>query len=136
MIWSTLLSPVTDLVGGWVKGRQKIKEAKLDVKLAQMENTARLLREKEGYNAQWEQAQLAQTDRLLRWLSFLILSTPFVSAAIFPEQVQKYFTVALAAIPEWYQAMYMAIIGAIWGIAELKNSLPALIGGLKGAIKK
>jgi len=136
-MWLTqLLAPVTGVAKEWMAGRTKIKEAKLDIKLAEMENTARLLREKEGFNAQWEQAQLKQTSKTLRLSSFVILSTPFVAAVFVPERVNEYFTVALAAIPVWFVQMYMSIIGAIWAIGELKNSLPSLISGVKGSIQK
>ena len=36
-------------------------------------------------------------------------------------------------MPEWYIQTYMAMVGAIWGIVELKRALPQLAGALRKA---
>lgn len=41
-------------------------------------------------------------------------------AAFDAEGAKFYFEQSLGALPEWYVAGYLAITGAIWGIAELK----------------
>ena len=45
----------------------------------------------------------------------------FVVAIFDKQAVSDYFTIALAAVPEWYQWAYVSILGAIWGIAEFKK---------------
>ena len=94
---------------------------KREIKAAAAENRARLLRDKETNNHEWEMAQIEDKDLWLRRISFGILSFPIVFAWVDPTNVALYFNVALAAIPEWYQKMYVGIIGAIWGLAELKR---------------
>jgi hypothetical protein len=39
-------------------------------------------------------------------------------------------------MPEWYIQMFGAMVGGVWGISALKNTAPALIGGIIKAVKK
>ncbi len=61
---------------------------------------------------------------------------PFVWALFDPAAVTEYFAVALKAMPEWYVQTFMSMIGGIWGISALKNTVPGLIQGVAGAIRK
>jgi hypothetical protein len=80
-------------------------------------------------------ASLEDKDRWLRRISFFVFVWPITPvAAIRPEWVERYYQ-ALDAIPEWNLKIVMIMIGGIWGVAELKNSLPALIGNIKKATK-
>jgi hypothetical protein len=65
-----------------------------------------------------------------------MFTAPFVVAIFSPEQVQQYFDHAIKSVPEWWQKSYIAITGGIWGISSLKNVVPAVIAGVKRAIKK
>lgn len=118
---------VTDLV----QSRREVQKAEQDRKLAMLENQARLLRDEQSNNSAWEMAQLADSDKFLRRVCFFIFSTPFIYAMVDPTAVQDYFRIALSAIPEWYIKTYMGIIGAVWGISSLKNSIPTLINVFK-----
>jgi hypothetical protein len=130
-----LLKPVTNIFTSWNDGRVELKKADLDIKKAAKENKARLLRDKEGNNHQWEMANLEDKDKWLRRFSFGMFSAPFLWALYDAEAVKIYFEQALAAMPEWYIQLYAYMIGGIWAVSELKNSGPALVGGIINAFK-
>lgn len=120
------------LFGGlvdWFKGKQEMKKAA-------MENKARLLRDKNSNNHEWEMANLLDKDKTLRLMSFLMFAFPFIAAIFNAQAVNEYFTVAVASVPLWWQQMFVAIVGSVWGIASLKNVLPAAVDGIKKALKK
>ena len=116
-----MFSLVTGLVTGWFTDWQEGREDKRIIARASAENKARLLLSDQSHNQSWEMAQLEGKDVLLQRLSFMLLSLPFVWAMFAPETVENYFTVAIASVPDWYQWIYIAMIGAIWGISEMKK---------------
>lgn len=123
---------VQPLVGGvvdYVKTGQEIKKA-------EKENRARLLRDKQSNNAEWEMASLTDKDKWLRRFSFGMFSAPFFWALFDPVAVEQYFNVALSAMPEWYIQMFGAMVGGVWGISALKNTAPALVTGVVKALRK
>ncbi len=130
-----LLKPVTNIFTSWNDGRVKLKEKKMEVKMAIEDNRATLARDKDSHNHDWEMANLEDKDRWLRRISFGMFSAPFIWALFDPEGVKAYFETALAAMPEWYIQLYAAMVGGVWGFAALKNSIPAIVGGVKKALK-
>ena len=123
---------VKPLVGGvvdYVKTGQEIKKA-------EKENRARLLRDTQSNNHDWEMASLSDKDRWLRRISFTMFSAPFVWALFDPTGVEVYFTIALSSVPEWWLELYGAMVGGVWGISALKNTMPALVGGVVKAVRK
>lgn len=103
----------------------------LEIKKAEKENRARLLRDKESNNHEWEMASLSEKDKSLRRICFFIFIWPITPiAAIRPDWIVSYYS-SLENIPEWNLRIIMIMVGGIWGVAELKNSLPALIHGIK-----
>ena len=75
-----LLKPISNIFTSWNDGRVKLKEKKIDVKHAIMENKARLARDSSSNNHDWEMANLEDKDRWLRRISFGMFSAPFVWA--------------------------------------------------------
>jgi hypothetical protein len=128
-IIGSLLGPVIGGVKDYVAGEQEIKKA-------EKANKARLLRDKQSNNAEWEMANLTDKDKWLRRFSFGMFSAPFFWALVDPVAVEQYFNVALSAMPEWYIQMFGAMVGGVWGISALKNTAPALITGVVKAIRK
>ena len=123
---------VKPLVGGvvdYVRTGQEIKKA-------EKENRARLLRDTQSNNHDWEMASLADKDKWLRRISFGMFSAPFVWALFDPVGVETYFTIALSSVPEWWLELYGAMVGGVWGISALKNTMPALVGGVAKALRK
>jgi len=97
---------------------------------------ARFRRDKQSYNHAWEMASLADKDKWLRRISFSMFSAPFVWALFDPVGVETYFTIALSSVPSWWLEMYGAMVGGVWGISALKNTMPALVGGVAKALRK
>lgn len=132
------IAAVVEVVGGaytsYQEGRTKIKTAKLDMKVAEIENRARLLRDESNNNHEWEMAQITDKDKWLRRVSYSMLTLPILISIIEPTSGALIWA-NLSEVPEWYRKMYLGVIAAIWGISELKNSAPALVHGLKKAIK-
>ena len=126
---ATLVKPLVGGVVNYVQTGQEIKKA-------EKENRARLLRDKQSNNHDWEMANLTDKDKWLRRISFSMFSAPFVWALFDPLAVEAYFTLALSAMPEWYIQLYAGMIGGVWGIAALKNTAPALVAGIVKAVKK
>ena len=128
-IIGSLLKPVIGGVVNYVQGEQ-------DIKKAEKENKARLLRDTNTNNHHWEMANLTDKDKWLRRISFAVFVFPLIWAAFNPVAVQTYFDVALQALPSWYIQIVLSMVGGIWGISVLKNSVPALVGGVVKAIRK
>lgn len=105
------------LVSNWTDAQSN----KRAIKKAVADNKIRLAQSAQTHNSAWEMAQLENKDTLLRRLSFVLMSVPFVVAIFDPQSVHDYFTIALAAVPNWYQWAYVSILGAIWGISAFKN---------------
>ncbi len=126
-----LLAIAGGIFKDWLDGRRKIQQAKQEREKAAIENQARLLADKESNNAAWEMAVLRDSDAWLKRISFAIFSFPIIYAAIDPTAVALYFQTALAALPDWYVKTYMGIIGGIWGIASLKDTIPAMINQIR-----
>tara|TARA_R110002020_G_scaffold169207_9_gene358260 strand:- start:29 stop:424 length:396 start_codon:yes stop_codon:yes gene_type:complete len=126
---ATLVKPLVGGVVNYVQTGQEIKKA-------EKENRARLLRDTQSNNHDWEMANLTDKDKWLRRISFAMFSAPFVWALFDPLAVEMYFTLALSSMPEWYIQLYAGMIGGVWGIAALKNTAPALVAGIVKAVKK
>ena len=123
---------VKPLVGGvvdYVKTGQEIKKA-------EKENKARLMRDTASNNHEWEMASLRDKDRRLRRISFSMFSAPFIWALFDPVGVETYFTIALSSVPEWWLELFGAMVGGVWGVSALKNTMPALVNGVVKAVRK
>lgn len=125
-ILGALFGPLVNGLSSWFQGQQQLQAAKLQTALAVEQNKARLAIDTLKCNTSWEMAELAQVDKWMRRISFLMFTAPFVVALFSPTGVKNYFEVAIQAIPHWYCVTYMAITGAIWGISSLKNPLSQL----------
>lgn len=124
-----LLKPVIGGVVDYVSSEQ-------DIKKAERENKARLLRDTKSNNHEWEMANLTDKDKWLRRISFGIFTFPLIWAAFDPIAVQTYFDIAMNALPEWYVQIVLSMLGGIWGISVLKNSVPAMVGGIVKSLRK
>lgn len=111
----------------WMENKKTEKQAKHKIKLAGLENRARLLKDKQGNNHEWEMKVLEGKDKLLQRFSFLMFSLPFIVAMFDHDKVKDYFDIGLASMPDWYIQIYVSIIGGVWGFAALKNTLPAIV---------
>lgn len=115
-IFTFLAGIVSQFVQDWQAKRQNQRE----VERAVAENRIRLAQSEAEHNQEWEMRALEGRDNFLRRLSFLAWSSPLLWAAFDPPAAAAYFRDALGALPDWYVGGYLAISGAVWGIAELK----------------
>jgi len=115
----------------WMENKKEVKQAKHKIKIAGMENRARLLRDKQSNNHDWEMKVLEGKDSLLQRFSFLMFSLPFIVAMFDHEKVKDYFDVGLSSMPDWYIQIFVSIIGGVWGFAALKDSIPNIVTALK-----
>lgn len=105
------------LLTSWLAGRER----KEKVAAAVAQNKIRLALDEQSNNAAWELAAIEGKDRWLRRISYLIVTGPIVWAFFDPDNVEKAFMGALAVLPDWWLASWVAIHGAIWGVSELKK---------------
>lgn len=111
---------LSGLASEWVKDWQAGRENQRAVEKAVTENRIRLAESRETHNQEWEMRALEGRDTWLRRLSFAAWSAPLLWAYFDPAAAAAYFTTSLGALPDWYVGGYLAITGAVWGIAELK----------------
>jgi hypothetical protein len=123
---TTIIGLVTKTFGNW----QSLKTERFNTKMEIEKNKQRLAQDKQTYNHDWEMASLADKDKSLRWVSFVLFSAPFIVAMFAPHHVKDYFDQSLNAIPVWWEKTYMGMMAGIWGIASLKNAIPAIVEGL------
>lgn len=114
------LTIISGLIAGIFQDWQAKRKDQRDIERAVAENKIRLAQSEQTHNQAWEMSALEGRDNLLRRASFLAWSTPLLWAAFDAPGAEAYFKVALGALPDWYVGGYLAITGAIWGIAELK----------------
>jgi hypothetical protein len=124
-----LVSNIVGRVGDSVKQGREIAAA-------EAENKARLLRDEQSHNSEWEMANLTDKDQGLRRVCFGIFIFPFFWSIFDPAGVTNYFQVVLTAMPEWYVQIVIAMVGGIWGISALKNVVPSIIGQTISILKK
>lgn len=116
-----LLALAKTLAGQWFGDYLAKKQNAREIAKAVAENKIRLAQSAASHNQQWEMAALENADKWLRRASFFLLTFPLVWAGIDPAGAKLYFSDALAAVPDWYVGAYVGMIGAIWGLAELKQ---------------
>lgn len=111
---------ITGIVGTIVTDWQAKREQQRKVADAVTASRIRLAESKQTHNQEWELRALEGRDNILRRASFAIWSAPMIWAAFDAKGAAGFFRDALAALPDWYVAGYLAVSGAVWGIAELK----------------
>ena len=112
-MWQALIGPITEIAGGWIKGKVEEQKVKQEVKL-----------EKLRTDADWE-ARMADAT-VSSWKDeylILVLTSPlwFIGYGVAvdnPEiidRVQKAFA-TLAGLPEYYQYLLYAAVLASFGL--------------------
>jgi hypothetical protein len=123
---SAISSPVTKYLSN--KGELNLAEHTRD--LAIINNQARLASDKQSANSNWEMAALQDKDKWLRRFSFVLFTSPIFLAIGNPEYWAT-VVVQLETVPEWMLNIWFYMIAGIWGMAELKNSIPAMLSGMR-----
>ena len=114
-----LIAPLTELAGGWLKGKADKQAAEAKLKLTEAEAKAKIMLSKETSVADWERimAQGSQTSWKEEWLTILF-SIPLVLVFLGDtgrDIVANGFA-ALETMPDWYQYTLGVIVAASFGI--------------------
>jgi hypothetical protein len=122
-LWTTLISPITNLVTSWNDGRIRIKEAKINVELAKYNAEAEKWKSAHQAETNWdlEALRASKTSWKDEFLT-LVLTAPFVGSFIpgVQDQVAEGWK-HVAEAPEWYQASFIGIIAASFGLRWMFN---------------
>jgi len=114
-----LIGPLTELAGGWLKGKTDKQAAEAKLKLTEAEAKAKIMLSKETSVADWERimAQGSQTSWKDEWLTILF-SIPLVLVFLGDtgrDIVANGFS-ALETMPDWYQYTLGVIVAASFGV--------------------
>ena len=125
-----LIGPLTELAGGWLKGKADAQAAVANLKLVEAEAKATIMKSAATSEAEWEKimAQGSQSSWKDEWLTILF-SVPLVlcfTGEWGRQTVSDGFT-ALESMPEWYQYTLGVIVAASFGV----RSATKFFGGKK-----
>jgi hypothetical protein len=125
-----LIGPLTELAGGWLKGKADAQAAAANLKLVEAEAKATIMKSAATSEAEWEKimAQGSQSSWKDEWLTILF-SVPLVlcfTGEWGRQTVADGFT-ALESMPEWYQYTLGVIVAASFGV----RSATKFFGGKK-----
>ena len=112
-MWQTLIKPVADIAGGFLKNKAAEKQAKHEAKMRVIQN-----------DADWENKMVDASAHSWKdefWTIVLAIPVFMVGYAIVVndltviDRVQKGFE-ALSDLPEWYQYLLFICISSSFGI--------------------
>jgi len=114
-----LIGPLTELAGGWLKGKADKQAAEAKLKLTEAEAKAKIMLSKETSVADWERIMAQGSNNSFKdeWLVALF-SVPLVLSFCGEwgrTAVAEGFT-ALEAMPDWYQYTLGVIVAASFGV--------------------
>ena len=125
-----IIGPLTELAGGWLKGKADAQAAAANLKLVEAEAKAAIMKSAATSEAEWEKimAQGSQNSWKDEWLTILF-SIPLILAFCGDwgrEVVSEGFT-ALEAMPSYYQYTLGVIVSASFAV----RSATKFFGGNK-----
>ena len=113
-----LIGPLTELAGGWLKGKADKQAADAKLKLTEAEAKAKILLSKETSIADWERikAEGSKSSWKDEWL-VILFSVPLILSFI-PgmEGVVANGFEQLDKMPSWYQYSLGVIVAASFGV--------------------
>lgn len=114
-----LIGPLTELAGGWLKGKADKQAAEAKLKLTEAEAKAKIMLSKETSVADWERIMAQGSNNSFKdeWLVGLF-SVPLV-LSFCGEWGRTAFAegfTALEAMPDWYQYTLGVIVAASFGV--------------------
>lgn len=125
-----LLGPVTELAGGWLKGKADAQAAANKLKIVEAEAKATIMKSAATSEAEWEKlmAQGSQNSWKDEWLTILF-SIPLILSFCgeWGRNIVEDGFIALQGMPEWYQYTVGVIVAASFGI----RSATKFFGGKK-----
>lgn len=114
-----LIGPLTELAGGWLKGKADAQAAAANLKLVEAEAKATIMKSAATSEAEWEKlmAQGSQNSWKDEWLTILF-SIPLILSFCgeWGRKIVEDGFAALQGMPEWYQYTVGVIVAASFGI--------------------
>lgn len=126
-----LIGPLTELAGGWLKGKANAQAAAANLKLVEAEAKATIMKSAATSEAEWEKlmAQGSQNSWKDEWLTILF-SIPLILSFLPFEWAKQAVTdgfAALETMPSWYSYTLGVIVAASFGV----RSATKFFGGKK-----
>jgi len=125
-----LIGPLTELAGGWLKGKADAQAADAKIKLTEAEAKAKIMLSKETSVADWERimAQGSQSSWKDEYL-VILFSIPLilVFTGEWGRTVVAEGFAALEVMPQWYQYTLGVIVSASFAV----RSATKFFGGKK-----
>jgi hypothetical protein len=125
-----LIGPLTELAGGWLKGKADAQAAAANLKLVEAEAKAAIMKSAATSEAEWEKimAQGSQSSWKDEYL-VILYSIPLclVFTGDWGREVVAEGFAALETMPEWYQYTLGVIVAASFGV----RSATKFFGGNK-----
>ena len=118
-----LIPAITELAGGWLKGKAEEKAAQSRVKVAKAEAEAEVMKVAATHEAGWEKIMAQASDNSWKDEAWTILFIIIIAMCFVPftqPYVEEGFA-ALSRTPEWFQWAMYASIGASFGIRGIKG---------------
>jgi len=114
-----LIGPLTELAGGWLKGKADAQAAAANLKLVEAEAKATIMKSAATSEADWERlmAQGSQNSWKDEWLTILF-SIPLILSFCgeWGRTITSEGFAALEVMPDWYQYTLGVIVAASFGI--------------------
>jgi|TARA_R110000744_G_scaffold88772_3_gene172929 hypothetical protein len=114
-----LIGPISELAGGWLKGKAASQAASANLKLVEAEAKATIMKSAATSEADWEKimAQGSQQSWKDEWLTILF-SIPLILSFCgeWGRGVTEQGFGALEVMPDWYQYTLGVIVAASFGI--------------------
>jgi len=114
-----LIGPLTELAGGWLKGKADAQAAAANLKLVEAEAKATIMKSAATSEAEWEKimAQGSQSSWKDEWLTILF-SIPLILSFCgeWGRKIVEDGFAALQGMPEWYQYTLGVIVAASFGV--------------------
>lgn len=117
-----LISLGKSIIGYFTEKANNAKDLRLashERKMAAEQRLKELALDKSAKDSLWALEQIRRTDKWMRRISFVLVWTPMIAGAFYPEETRMYFTNVMSAVPEWYVAVFVGMMMAIFGLREL-----------------
>ena len=116
----SLIGPIAELAGGWLKGKADANAAAANLKLVEAEAKATIMKNAATSESDWERlmAQGSQNSWKDEWLTILF-SIPLILAFLPFEWADQAVTNgfdALEQMPSWYSYTLGVIVAASFGV--------------------
>ncbi len=109
--------------------------AKQDLKLAEIEARKQMVLSREQANSEWELAQLADKDKVMRWSAFLLFASPLLASFISP-QAGAWVQHAWHSLEPWQADGLSAMCLAVFGYRSIPRVIGNTVNSVAAALRK